>query len=113
MSNAGTHNHELKLQRAAEHLRSLDIQVRDWLDEAYCYVAALDPQSGRKHIIMKVLTPPPATLRPIIVAQETTTPTRDVRSVLKSLLDHIGKDVLPPLAQYLPEPDWFNSVAQT
>jgi hypothetical protein len=265
------HNHELKLERATEHLRDLDVQVGDWLEVAYRYDAELDPQSGKKHIRMKVLNPPPERLRTIIgdclhnlrsaldnlayelavahqggplpepydrwsefpvfgerpmstdarkrkigcihpkaqvvirrlqpyqrgerytlhplwqlhqlsnfdkhrlphitllanvagsyfpdspmrpsdlavrlcpveegmvvasytpppdepvnevrthfnfldglmFAQETTTPTRDVRSVLKSLLSYIGKDVVPPLTQYLPDPAWFNSVAQT
>lgn len=31
---------------------------------------------------------------------------------LHSIHSHICERVLPPLAQYLPDPDWFNSVVQ-
>ena len=30
----------------------------------------------------------------------------------KTILSRIRDDVLPPLAQYLPDPEWFNSVMQ-
>ena len=60
MDNPSVHNHELKLERAAEHLSTLEVRIDDWLDGAYRYVAELDPQSGKKHIRVKVLKPPPA-----------------------------------------------------
>ena len=66
MSDADLHNHELKLRRAAEHLALLDEQIDDWMDGAHRYVAELDPQSGKKHIIVKVLNPPPVALRLLI-----------------------------------------------
>jgi hypothetical protein len=54
------HNYELKLRRAAEHLAVLDEQIDDWMDGAHRYVAELDSQSGKKHVIVKVLNPPVA-----------------------------------------------------
>jgi len=66
MDNLPVHNHELKLRRAVQHLTTLDEQIYDWLDGAYRYVAEIDPQSGKKHIRVKVLNPPPATLRLLI-----------------------------------------------
>jgi len=80
----GMHNHELRLERAAEHLRNLDVQVRDWLEEAYRYDAELDPLSGKKHIRMKVLNPPPARLRPII---------GDCLHNLRSALDNLAYEL--------------------
>jgi hypothetical protein len=66
MDNPPVHNHELKLCRAAEHLAMLDEQIEDWMDGAYRYVAELDSQSGKKHVVVKVLNPPPVALRLLI-----------------------------------------------
>src|SRR5215218_10964164 len=54
------------VERASAHLSSLDVQIDDWLAGACRYVAELDAQSGKKHIRVKVLNPPPAAFRPLI-----------------------------------------------
>ena len=78
------HNHELKLRRAAEHLAVLDEQIDDWMDGAHRYVAELDPQSGKKHVVVKVLNPPPVTLRPLI---------GDCLHNLRSALDNLAYEL--------------------
>lgn len=54
------YNHELKLERAREHLQSLDTKIRGWIEEdTYRYVPKLDPESGKKRIYFEVLQDPP------------------------------------------------------
>jgi len=84
MDNPPVHNHELKLRRAAEHLAMLDEQIEDWMDGAYRYVAELDSQSGKKHVIVKVLNPPPVALRLLI---------GDCLHNLRSALDNLAYEL--------------------
>jgi hypothetical protein len=84
MTDAEMHNHELKLRRAAEHLATLDEQIDEWMDGAHRYVAELDPQSGKKHIIVKVLNPPPVALRLLI---------GDCLHNLRSALDNLAYEL--------------------
>ena len=50
------YNHELKLERAREHLQSLNAEIREWLEgNTYRYVPKLDSQSGKKRIYFEVL----------------------------------------------------------
>jgi hypothetical protein len=44
----------------------LDEEIDAWLDGVYRYVAEIDPDSGKKHIRVRVLNPPPAALRLLI-----------------------------------------------
>ena len=84
MNNPSVHNHELKLRRAAEHLTMLDEQIDDWLDGAYHYFSELNPQTGEKHIRVRVLNPPPATLRLLI---------GDCLHNLRSALDNLAYEL--------------------
>ena len=96
MDNPSVHNHELKLERAAEHLSTLEVRIDDWLDGAYRYVAELDPQSGKKHIRVKVLKPPPAAFRPIF---------GECLHNFRSALDNLAYELaVPYFGCPLPEP---------
>jgi hypothetical protein len=61
------HNHELKLERAREHLQNLHAEIREWFEgDTYRYVPKLDPKSGKKRIYFEVLQDPPARFSLII-----------------------------------------------
>jgi hypothetical protein len=61
------YNHELKLDRAREHLQSLHAEVREWLKgDTYRYVPKLDFDGGKKRIHFEVLQVPPARFSLII-----------------------------------------------
>ena len=61
------YNHELKLERAREHLQSLDAEISEWLEgDTYRYVPQLDSESGKKRIYFEVLQDPPARFSLII-----------------------------------------------
>jgi hypothetical protein len=79
-----SHNHELKLERATEHLSTLQDQIDEWIDATYRYVAELDPRSGKKHIFVQVLNAPPAAFRPII---------GDCLHNLRSALDNLAYEL--------------------
>jgi hypothetical protein len=62
----------------------LDEQIDDWMDGAHRYVAELDPQSGKKHVRVKVLNPPPVALRLLI---------GDCLHNLRSALDNLAYEL--------------------
>ena len=57
---SGQYNHELKLDRAREHLASLDSEWRRWRDgEPYRFAHEADPDTGENVIRLEVLERPP------------------------------------------------------
>lgn len=81
----------LKLERASEHLKTLDAEVVEFLEgEPYRTIETIEPETGDYVLSGEILRPPPAHLGPII---------GDIVHNLRSALDHlayqlaiIGKD---------------------
>ena len=61
------HHHELRLDRALQHLRSLETEARRWRQgHPYRVTHEPDPQTSKKRIRVEVLEQPPAAIRLLI-----------------------------------------------
>ena len=60
-------SYQLKLDRAAEHLKSIETQERIWRQGNPCRVwTESDIQSGGKRVWAEVIKSPPVTLAPVV-----------------------------------------------
>src|SRR5215217_1970389 len=78
-------SYQLKLDRAAEHLQSIEAQERIWRQSNPCRVwTESDIQSGGKLVWAEVLKPPPITLAPVV---------GDCLHNLRSALDNLAYEL--------------------
>ena len=78
-------SYQLKLDRAAEHLESIETQERIWRQSDPCRVwTEPDLQSGGKRVWAEVLKPPPVTLAPVV---------GDCLHNLRSALDNLAYEL--------------------
>jgi hypothetical protein len=78
-------SYQLKLDRAAEHLQSIEAQDRIWRQGNPCRVwTEPDIQSGGKRVWAEVIKPPPLTLAPVV---------GDFLHNLRSALDNLAYEL--------------------
>jgi hypothetical protein len=79
------YNHELKLERAVQHLKSLEADIKQWLGEhPYFVVSKFDPERGEHSVWIRPEGDPPAELSLII---------GDCLHNLRSALDSLAYDL--------------------
>src|SRR5687767_14839123 len=85
MSNASSHNHELKLNRAVQHLERLEAEIKRWVGgHPYFLVSEFDPERGEHGVWIRPEGEPPAEFGILI---------GDCLHNLRSALDSLAYDL--------------------